>query len=91
VISGRRIAAVLMVTLFTVGAAGLAERQATGRSRSTVSSASPASAADPEPAIDLYGNEVIDAVATYKLDRGGSLYEEHSPQTEVPHLKSPKS
>jgi hypothetical protein len=90
VISGRRIAAVLMVTLFTVGAAGLAERQAR-RSRSTVSSASPASAADPEPAIDLYGNEVIDAVATYKLDRGGSLYEEHSPQTEVPHLKSPKS
>ena len=41
--------------------------------------------------VDLYGNEVIDAIATYSLDPGGSLYEVHSPQTELPKLGSPKS
>lgn len=41
--------------------------------------------------VDLYGNEISDAVATYSLDPGGSLYEVHSPQTELPHLASPKS
>jgi len=41
--------------------------------------------------VDLYGNEVIDAVATYSLDPAGSLYELHSPQTELPRLASPKS
>ena len=38
---------------------------------------------------DLYGNEVSDAVAKYKSDSTGSLYEEHSPHTEVPRPKSP--
>ena len=42
-------------------------------------------------ALDLYGNAVTDAVATYKLDAEGSLYELHSPQTELPRLGSPKS
>jgi hypothetical protein len=42
-------------------------------------------------AIDLYGNDVSDAVAKYKLDATGSLYELHSPQTELPRLGSPKS
>jgi hypothetical protein len=41
--------------------------------------------------IDLYGNEVTDAIATYSLDPTGSLYEVHSPQTELPKLASPKS
>ncbi len=41
--------------------------------------------------VDMYGNEVTDAVATYTFDRGGSLYELHSPQTELPRLGSPKS
>jgi hypothetical protein len=41
--------------------------------------------------IDLYGNEVTDAVAKYTLDPTGSLYELHSPQTELPRLGSPKS
>jgi hypothetical protein len=41
--------------------------------------------------IDLYGNEVSDAVAKYKLDATGGLYELHSPQTEVPRLGVPKS
>ena len=41
--------------------------------------------------VDLYGNEVTDAVAKYTLDPAGSLYELHSPQTELPRLGSPKS
>jgi hypothetical protein len=40
---------------------------------------------------DLYGNEVIDAVAQFKLDDTGNLYEVHSPQTELPVLTSPTS
>ena len=43
------------------------------------------------PAVDLYGNEVTNAVANYRLDSRGALYEEHSPQTEVPRLKAPES
>ena len=46
---------------------------------------------DAEGAVDLYGNEVTDAVAKYGLDATGDLYELHSPQTELPRLKSPKS
>jgi hypothetical protein len=42
-------------------------------------------------AVDLYGNEVSDAIATYSFDPAGSLYELHSPQTELPRLASPKS
>jgi hypothetical protein len=42
-------------------------------------------------AVDLYGNEVTDAVAKYKLDASGILYELHSPDTEVPRLKPPKT
>ena len=40
---------------------------------------------------DLYGNEVTDAIATYTFDKSGSLYELHSPQTELPRLGIPKS
>ena len=46
---------------------------------------------DAEGPVDLYGNEVTDAVAKYKFDATGSLYETHSPQTELPRLASPKS
>ena len=41
--------------------------------------------------LDLYGNEVTDAVAKYRFDASGSLYELHSPQTEVPKLAPPKT
>ena len=41
--------------------------------------------------VDLFGNDVSDAVARYRLDATGSLYEVHSPQTEIPKLGSPKS
>ena len=40
---------------------------------------------------DLRGNQITAAVATYKFDPTGVLYEEHSPQTEVPRLGAPKS
>lgn len=38
---------------------------------------------------DLYGNEISSAVAKYKSDRSGSVYEEHSPNTQVARLKPP--
>ena len=41
--------------------------------------------------VDLFGNDVTDAVARYRFDATGSLYEVHSPQTEIPKLGSPKS
>jgi hypothetical protein len=41
--------------------------------------------------VDLYGNDVTDAVAEYTLDAGGSLYELHSPRTELLHLAAPKT
>jgi len=47
--------------------------------------------AEADGPVDLYGNEVTEAVAKYKLDATGSLYETHSPQTELPRLGSPKS
>ena len=46
---------------------------------------------DSEGTVDLYGNEVSDAVAKYRMDVTGVLYELHSPRTEVPRLGSPKS
>jgi len=47
--------------------------------------------ADADAPVDLLGNEVTDAVAKYRFDATGSLYETHSPQTELPRLSSPKS
>jgi len=46
---------------------------------------------DPDPAVDFYGNEVTVAVAEYKIDAVGRLYELHSPQSALPRLGSPKS
>ena len=48
----------------------------------------------PEPAeavLDLYGNDVSPAIATYSFDALGSPYEVHSPQTELPRPGSPKT
>jgi hypothetical protein len=46
---------------------------------------------DDQADVDIQGNPVTDAVAKYKFDAGGSLYEVHSPQTELPRLAPPKS
>jgi hypothetical protein len=93
VIRTARIAVLLTVTLFTVVLAGIRAPHRTGPlpqphhpridRREGV--------AQSEPAMDRYGNEITQAVASYKLDSAGSLYEEHSPQTELPRLGSPKS
>jgi hypothetical protein len=39
--------------------------------------------------LDLRGNEISRPVARYRVDDTGTLYEEHSPQTEMPRLKQP--
>lgn len=45
----------------------------------------------PDLESDLFSNDVSDAVARYRLDAAGTLYEVHSPRTEVPRLRPPKS
>src|SRR4029434_10963001 len=39
--------------------------------------------------VDLFGNEVDDAVGDYRVDRAGDVYERHSPETEVAKLHPP--
>jgi len=41
------------------------------------------------PRVDLYGNEIEDAVSDYRQDLRGDTYEWHSPQTEVAKLGPP--
>lgn len=36
-----------------------------------------------DPRVDLFGNEVEDALADYRVDFRGDLYEQHSPDTAV--------
>lgn len=56
-----------------------------------VSAPSVESNRSPKPQLDLLGNEVEDAVADYRVDLGGAVYERHSPETAVPKLGSPSS
>jgi hypothetical protein len=51
----------------------------------------PADSEQGDDLTDLSGNPVSDAVARYQFDATGSLYELHSPQTEVPHLRPPRT
>ena len=46
---------------------------------------------DSDGKVDLHGNEVSEAVAKYRTDTAGALYELHSPNTELPKLGSPKT
>jgi hypothetical protein len=39
--------------------------------------------------IDVFGNEVDEAVGDYRVDGRGDVYERHSPETEVPKLRPP--
>ena len=41
------------------------------------------------PKVDLYGNEVFDAVGDYRVDFDGELYEGHAPDTAVLRLSPP--
>lgn len=42
-----------------------------------------------EPRMNMTGDEVSPALATYGIDRDGNLFEVHSPQTEEPRLAAP--
>ena len=46
--------------------------------------------ADAPRRLDVYGNEIARPVARYRVDDRGTLYEVHSPQTEVPRLSPPR-
>jgi hypothetical protein len=43
------------------------------------------------PRIDLYGNEINDAVGDYRIDAGGVLYERHRPHLALPKLGPPST
>jgi hypothetical protein len=43
------------------------------------------------PRPDRYGTDVLPAVAEYALDPSGALYEEHTPEIELPRLPAPKT
>jgi hypothetical protein len=62
-----------------------------GREASPAAVAMPSLQPEEIDTIDMYGNEVSAAVATYRLDATGAFYELHSPQTEVPRLAAPRS
>ena len=42
-----------------------------------------------QPQFDLFGNEIERAIADYRFDRRGGVYERHSPDTAVQQLGSP--
>ena len=42
-----------------------------------------------EPRVDVYGNEIHNAVGDYRIDPAGDVYENHSPDVEVTRLKVP--
>ena len=39
--------------------------------------------------VDVYGNQIDDAVGDYRVDWGGDMYERHAPETAVLKLPSP--
>lgn len=41
------------------------------------------------PRVDLYGNEIDNALGAYGIDNRGDLYERHSPGTKVTRLAAP--
>jgi hypothetical protein len=43
------------------------------------------------PRLDLYGNEIENAIGDYRIDIRGDIYERHSPDTEVTRLAAPSS
>lgn len=46
-------------------------------------------AAEDAPRVDVYGNEIEEAVGEYRVDGTGDLYETHAPDTEVTRLGPP--
>jgi hypothetical protein len=101
----RRVSLFVVTLLLAIGALLTQLVTATHQVHSTVEDVEPAASIDlfgdplgpveDEPnedeMTDVYGNRVTPAVAAYQLDAAGTLYELHSPQTELPRLGSPKS
>ncbi len=96
----RRVPVVIGVTLFTAAlTVGLVEPRdepvyPRPAERAPVPAAEITGAAlfeERQGPVDLYGNEVTDAIATYGTDSGGAIYEEHAPDVELPKLGVPKS
>ena len=89
---------VAIVMPFVMGSAFLTSSRPS-RSAAAIENPLPEKASQPPSAgddaddadADVLGNPVSDAVAKYKFDATGSLYELHSPQTELPRLADPKS
>lgn len=52
-------------------------------------SLSPDDESDGTSKMDIQGDEVSPALATYGIDGEGNLFEVHSPHTEVPRLAGP--
>jgi hypothetical protein len=44
-----------------------------------------------DPRFDLFGNEIEEAVADYRIDLRGGVYERHSPDTAVAKLGAPST
>lgn len=60
-----------------------------GRWRHETSCSDGSAATAATPRFDLYGNEIVDGVADYRIDVRGDVYERHSPDLEVTHLAPP--
>lgn len=41
------------------------------------------------PRVDMYGNEIEEAISDYRVDFYGDVYERHSPETAVVELTAP--
>jgi hypothetical protein len=80
----------LAATLIGLVVCGVAVPRTTSFSSILPSSAEEGSPSSREFPIDLYGNEVSQAVERYQVDLLGEWYEEHSPDTEVPTLPPPQ-
>ena len=85
------VVALVMCALFSLSAHGARETAITSASHLKLTPQVSDSPDEPTSTVDLFGNDVSDAVAEYRLDATGSLYEVHSPQTEIPKLASPRS
>jgi len=93
-----RVSVVVVVLAFLIGAHGVSPIAASPSSATTirdwlVPESAQAGASDRDTGsssgIDVFGNEIDEAVGDYRVDMRGDLYERHSPDTEVPKLPPP--
>jgi len=85
---------VIPVTMLVAGSATVSKAMAAHTSNASLINPSVmdrlgAPTTAPQPHLDVYGNEIEDAITDYRIDTGGLVYERHSPETEVAHLDPP--